>query len=34
MKILVDADARPVVSIIEKTAKEYGIPVVLPYCLP
>ena len=29
MRILVDADACPVVRIIEKTAKKYGIPVVL-----
>ena len=27
MRILVDADACPVVSIIEKTAKKYEIPV-------
>ena len=29
MRILVDADACPVVSIVEKTAKKYEIPVVL-----
>ena len=29
MKILVDADACPVKEIIEKTAKKYGIPVVM-----
>ena len=29
MRILVDADACPVVSIIEKTAKKYEIPVIL-----
>lgn len=29
MKILVDADACPVKSIIEKTAKKYGIPVIM-----
>ena len=29
MRILVDADACPVVSIVEKTAKKYDIPVVL-----
>mgnify|MGYP003307678919 CR=1 FL=1 len=29
MRILVDADACPVVKITEETAKEYGVPVVL-----
>ena len=29
MRILVDADSCPVVSIVEKTAKKYEIPVVL-----
>ena len=29
MKILVDADACPVVSIVERVAEKYGIPVVL-----
>ena len=29
MRILVDADACPVVSIVEKTAKKYEIPVIL-----
>lgn len=29
MKILVDADACPVVSIVERTAKKYEIPVIL-----
>lgn len=29
MKILVDADACPVIGIVEKTAKEKGIPVIL-----
>lgn len=29
MKILVDADACPVISIVEQTAKKYGIPVIL-----
>ena len=31
MKILVDADACPVVSIVEYVAKKYGIPVILLY---
>lgn len=31
MRILVDADACPVISIIEKIAEEYSVPVVL-YC--
>ena len=29
MKILVDADACPVVSIVEHMAEKYGIPVIL-----
>lgn len=29
MKILVDADACPVVRLVEKTAEKYGIPVIL-----
>ena len=29
MRILVDADACPVVSIVEKIAKKYEIPVIL-----
>lgn len=29
MKILVDADACPVVRLVEKTAQKYGIPVIL-----
>ena len=29
MKILVDSDACPVVSIVERTAKKYEIPVIL-----
>lgn len=29
MRILVDADACPVVSVVERTAKKYGIPVIL-----
>ena len=29
MQILVDADACPVISIVERTAREKGIPVVL-----
>lgn len=29
IKILVDADACPVVSILEKVAKKYGVPVIL-----
>ena len=29
MRILVDGDACPVVSIVEKTAKKYEIPVIL-----
>lgn len=29
MKILVDADACPVVSVVEHVAKKYGIPVIL-----